>query len=120
MRTNGRVCHAAWRITARGGFTLIELLVVLANLASLLLPTLSKAKSKALLIKCINNQRQIGIALKMYTDDNAEWMPAVFPFAFGEGPRIFEHKGLNTLKLMDTKTFSPGLVALHYQPQRPG
>jgi dihydrofolate reductase len=41
----------------------------------------------------------------------------VFPLAFGEGPRIFEHMGINTLKLLDTKTFSSGVVALHYQPQ---
>ena len=41
----------------------------------------------------------------------------VFPFAFGEGPRIFEHMGVNMLKLLGTKTFSSGVVALHYQPQ---
>ena len=41
----------------------------------------------------------------------------VFPFAFGEGPRIFEHMGVHTLKLLDTKTFSSGVVTLHYQPQ---
>jgi dihydrofolate reductase len=43
----------------------------------------------------------------------------VFPFAFGEGPRIFEHMGVHTLKLLDTKMFSSGAVALHYQPQQP-
>jgi len=41
----------------------------------------------------------------------------VYPFAFGEGARIFEHMGVNTLKLLDTKTFSSGAVALRYQPQ---
>jgi dihydrofolate reductase len=40
----------------------------------------------------------------------------VFPFAFGAGQRIFEHMGVTTLKLVDTKTFSSGVVALHYQP----
>jgi dihydrofolate reductase len=40
----------------------------------------------------------------------------VFPFSFGEGPRIFEQMGVNTLKLLDTMTFSSGVVALHYQP----
>lgn len=40
----------------------------------------------------------------------------VFPFAFGEGPRIFEHMGVNTLKLLSTKTFSSGVVAHHYHP----
>jgi dihydrofolate reductase len=42
----------------------------------------------------------------------------VFPFAFGEGPRIIERMGVNTLKLLDTKTFSSGVVALHYQPEQ--
>jgi len=40
----------------------------------------------------------------------------VFPFTFGEGPRIFEGMEVNTLKLLDTKTFSSGAVALVYQP----
>jgi len=42
----------------------------------------------------------------------------VYPFAFGEGPRIFEHMGVNTLKLLETRTFSSGVVALHYQSQQ--
>lgn len=42
----------------------------------------------------------------------------MFPFTFGEGPRIFDHMGVNTLKLLDTKTFSSGALALHYQPQK--
>lgn len=42
----------------------------------------------------------------------------VYPFAFGEGPRIFEHMGVNVLKLVEMKTFSSGVVALHYEPQK--
>src|SRR4051794_21989964 len=45
-----------------------------------------------------------------------EFRLLVFPFSFGVGPRIFEHMGVNTLNLLDTKTFSSGVVALHYQP----
>ena len=45
-----------------------------------------------------------------------EFRLLVFPFSFGEGQRIFEHMGVNTLKLFETKTFSSGVVALHYQP----
>jgi dihydrofolate reductase len=41
----------------------------------------------------------------------------MYPFAFGEGPRIFEQMGINTLKLLETRTFSSGVVALHYEPQ---
>ena len=40
----------------------------------------------------------------------------VFPFTFGKGPRIFEQMGVHTLKLIETKTFKSGVVALHYQP----
>jgi len=47
-----------------------------------------------------------------------EFRILVFPFTFGEGPRIFEHMSVNTMKLLDTKTFSSGVVAHHYQPEK--
>jgi dihydrofolate reductase len=40
----------------------------------------------------------------------------VFPFFYGRGPRIFENFDVTSLKLLESKTFSTGAVALHYQP----
>lgn len=46
-----------------------------------------------------------------------EFRIIVFPFAFGEGPHIFENMGVHPLKLMDTQTFTSGAVVHQYQPQ---
>jgi dihydrofolate reductase len=40
----------------------------------------------------------------------------VFPFTFGKGPHVFENMGTNTFKLLSTKSFTSGAIALHYQP----
>lgn len=63
----------------RGGFTLTELLVVIgiiALLAALLTPALAGAKRKANQIKCLNNIRQVNLALTLYASDaNGEFPP---------------------------------------------
>jgi prepilin-type N-terminal cleavage/methylation domain-containing protein len=65
-------------IPGRRTFTLIELLVVvaiIAILAALLLPALGKAKFQARRISCVNQQRQVGIALTTFADDNDSRYP---------------------------------------------
>ncbi|MCX8108019.1 MAG: type II secretion system GspH family protein, partial [Verrucomicrobiae bacterium] len=65
-------------VRIRDGFTLIELLVVIsiiATLASMMLPSLSRAKEKARTVTCINNLRQIGIGIKLYADDYGDRYP---------------------------------------------
>ncbi len=62
----------------RSGFTLIELLVVIAIiaiLASLLLPSLAKAKAQALRVRCIGNHRQLLLTWGLYQDDNNNGLP---------------------------------------------
>ena len=84
-----------YRIEGKNGFTLIELLVVIAIigvLASLLLPALGNAKEQAKLIKCVSNQKQIGIAFRLYADDNDAKFPPLAPFQV-YGHRSFEFGG---------------------------
>jgi prepilin-type N-terminal cleavage/methylation domain-containing protein/prepilin-type processing-associated H-X9-DG protein len=68
----------------RHRFTLVELLVVIAIigiLASLLLPTLGKARKTARQVVCASNLKQVGLALALYADDYDN----AFPVFLGKG-----------------------------------
>src|ERR1700677_4187131 len=69
------------------GFTLIELMVVVAIigiLAALIAPTLSRAKGKAYQTKCLNNLKQLGVAIQMYAEEHGDQLPGPVWLGFYE------------------------------------
>src|ERR1043165_413612 len=69
-------------IRVRAAFTLVELLVVIAIiavLAALLLPVLGRAKGKARDLTCLSNLKQLGVAVRMFSDENEGKLPLAEP-----------------------------------------
>ena len=103
----------------RGAFTLIELLVVIAIigvLVGLLLPAVQQAREAGRRISCVNNMRQVGIALHNYADIRgsfpvgwppggslkAEWGWPVFLLPMLEEQVLFDNLKVSTQTLRDT------------------
>jgi prepilin-type N-terminal cleavage/methylation domain-containing protein/prepilin-type processing-associated H-X9-DG protein len=101
-------CHPS----STGGFSLIELLVVIAIigiLAALLLPALNNSKAEAKRIQCLNNLRQMGIAARLYVDDNADRYPIAYYEAEMNGVTYFYAWDLTTIQ-EDPARVIPGLL----------
>ncbi len=92
--------------TLRPGFTLVELLVVIAIISlllSILVPSLSKARSMACRIKCAHNLKQINLAVNMYLNGNEDTypcaedpLPAGYWLWMGRGWRYYLEPYLST------------------------
>jgi prepilin-type N-terminal cleavage/methylation domain-containing protein len=80
-------------ISQRSGFTLVELLVVIAIvgiLSALLLPALSRAKAQSQQAACLNNLKQIDLAVQLYAGANGDRLPTTPNTGFQTGPNSFD------------------------------
>jgi prepilin-type N-terminal cleavage/methylation domain-containing protein len=102
------------KISGLCAFTLTELVVVssiIAVLMAILVPSLSKTKSEALRILCANNEKQIGLALQLYLQENGKYIcfAQVPKFSYQPGDRtVFWDYRILAYNLTTNSFFCPG------------
>ena len=108
-----------YTLTRARGFTLIELLVVIAIiaiLAAILFPVFARAREKARQTSCLNNQKQIGLALLQYSNNWDDYYPAytsglgLWPAALNTILQKTVKEGQNVYICPSTAGFDPGAI----------
>jgi len=103
---------------ARRAFTLVELLVVIAIiaiLAALLLPALARAKESARSLQCLSQMRQLGLAVRLYADENGDEFPRSQHSAFAHG-QLTWGRALAPPLGSDTTTWTNLLGSVYHCP----
>lgn len=125
--------------TSQFAFTLIELLVVIAIiaiLAAILFPVFATAREKGRETACLNNEKQIGLALLQYVQDNDEmfpiasyvnnnalaphWQDLIYPWVKAANVYVCPDYALNQTGGQTNETYSPVTNLAAWSPSRPG